>query len=88
MKKIWIMTKQTISNFSDDKGMKLSASLSYYTIFSIAPLLMIAISLAGLFFGEQAVQGKVYSQLRTLISDEAALQIQEIIKNMHHTHKR
>ncbi len=86
MKKIWIMTKQTISNFSDDKGMKLSASLSYYTIFSIAPLLMIAISLAGLFFGEQAVQGKVYSQLRTLISDEAALQIQEIIKNMHHTH--
>ena len=84
MKKIWTMLKQTISNFSDDNGMKLSASLSYYTIFSIAPLLMIAISLAGIFFGEQAVQGKVYFQLRTLISDEAALQIQDTIKNMHH----
>ncbi len=86
MKKIWTMLKQTISNFSDDNGMKLSASLSYYTVFSIAPLLMIAISLAGFFFGEQAVQGKVYFQLRTLISDEAASQIQDIIKNMHHTH--
>jgi membrane protein len=81
------MLKQTIDGFSNDNGMKLSASLSYYTIFSIAPLLMIAISLAGIFFGQEAVQGKVYFQLRTLISDEAALQIQDIIKNMHYQHK-
>jgi len=81
------MLKQTIDGFSNDNGMKLSASLSYYTIFSIAPLLMIAISLAGIFFGQEAVQGKVYAQLHTLISDEAALQIQDIIKNMHYQHK-
>jgi len=87
MKSIWKMLKQTIDGFSNDNGMKLSASLSYYTIFSIAPLLMIAISLAGIFFGQEAVQGKVYAQLHTLISDEAALQIQDIIKNMHYQHK-
>lgn len=87
MKSIWKMLKQTIDGFSNDNGMKLSASLSYYTIFSIAPLLMIAISLAGIFFGQEAVQGKVYFQLRTLISDEAALQIQDIIKNMHNQHE-
>lgn len=79
------MTKKTLSEFSNDNGMKLSASLSYYTVFSIAPLLIIAISLAGIFFGADAVQGKVYMQLRHLISDEAAMQIQDIIKNMQKT---
>ena len=82
---IWKMTKKTLSEFSNDNGMKLSASLSYYTVFSIAPLLIIAISLAGIFFGADAVQGKVYMQLRHLISDEAAMQIQDIIKNMQKT---
>ena len=77
------MIKKTLSEFSNDNGMKLSASLSFYTIFSIAPLLIIAISLAGIFLGADAVQGKVYFQLRHLISSEAALQIQDIIKNMH-----
>ena len=84
---IWKMTKKTLSEFSNDNGMKLSASLSYYTVFSIAPLLIIAISLAGIFFGADAVQGKVYMQLRHLISDEAALQIQDIIKNMQKTNQ-
>ncbi|MBC7720978.1 MAG: YihY/virulence factor BrkB family protein, partial [Pedobacter sp.] len=84
---IWKMIKKTISEFSNDNGMKLSASLSYYTVFSIAPLLIIAISLAGVFFGADAVQGKVYAQLRHLISDDAALQIQDIIKNMQHSNK-
>ena len=84
---IWKMIKKTISEFSNDNGMKLSASLSFYTVFSIAPLLIIAISLAGIFFGADAVQGKVYGQLRLLISDAAALQIQDIIKNMQHSKK-
>lgn len=84
---VWKMIKKTISEFSNDNGMKLSASLSFYTVFSIAPLLIIAISLAGIFFGADAVQGKVYAQLRHLISDDAALQIQDIIKNMQHSNK-
>jgi membrane protein len=84
---IWKMIKKTISEFSNDNGMKLSASLSFYTVFSIAPLLIIAISLAGFFFGADAVQGKVYGQLRHLISDDAALQIQDIIKNMQQSKK-
>ncbi len=84
---VWKMITKTFSEFSDDNGMKLSASLSYYTVFSIAPLLIIAISLAGLFFGVDAVQGKVYLQLRNLISDDAAKQIEDIIKNMHKSHQ-
>lgn len=62
--------------------MKLSASLSYYTVFAIGPVLIIIISLAGLFYGKEAVQGKIYYQLNGLLGSNAALQIQEIIKNI------
>ncbi len=72
--------------FVNDNAFKLSASLSYYTIFALAPLLIIVISLAGIFFGKIAVQGKIYKQLNGLIGSGPALQIEEIIKNIQHTH--
>lgn len=74
--------KKSASAFNDDEGLKLSASLSYYTIFSIAPFLMIIISIAGVAFGRQAVEGRVYGQIRTLIGSDAAMQIQNIIANV------
>ncbi|RYZ22120.1 MAG: YihY/virulence factor BrkB family protein [Chitinophagaceae bacterium] len=72
--------------FVHDNAFKLSASLSYYTVFALGPLLLIIISLAGIFFGREAVQGKLYLQLAGLVGKEAAVQIQEIIRNIHHTH--
>jgi membrane protein len=74
--------KETFNNFIDDRGFKLSASLSYYTIFSLAPLLLLIISLAGFFFGEDAIRGKIFSELNGMLGNEAAAQIQEVIKNM------
>jgi membrane protein len=62
--------------------MKLGASLSYYTIFSMGPVLIIIISLAGIFYGKEAVQGKIYYQLEGIVGNTAAIQIQEIIKNI------
>ncbi|MFZ6012368.1 MAG: YihY/virulence factor BrkB family protein, partial [Bacteroidota bacterium] len=82
MLKFWKVLKQATVAFIDDNGMKLSASLSYYTIFSLGPVLLILISLAGLFFGREAVQGKIYGQINSLVGNEAALQIQEIIQNI------
>ncbi|RYY65484.1 MAG: YihY/virulence factor BrkB family protein [Chitinophagaceae bacterium] len=72
--------------FVHDNAFKLSASLSYYTVFALGPLLLIIISLAGIFFGREAVQGKLYVQLSGLVGKEAAVQIQDIIRNIHHTH--
>ncbi len=74
--------KDTINGFMNDRAMKLSASLSYYTIFSLAPLLLLLISLAGAFFGREAIQGEIFGQINGLLGNEAAAQIQEIIKNM------
>jgi membrane protein len=86
LKKGFTLLKHTCIAFSDDNAFKLSASLSYYTIFALGPLLIIIISLAGIFFGKDAVQGKVYDQLSGLIGSEAALQIQTIITNVHQSH--
>ena len=72
----------SFNGFSDDKGLKLSASLAYYTVFSIGPLLLLLMSLASIFFGHQAIEGKVFGQLNGLLGSSAAKQIQEIIKNV------
>lgn len=82
LKKVGYLLKQTYKEFTDDKCVKLSAALSYYTFFSLAPLLIIIISLFGFFFGEQAISGGIYSRINGLVGNEAALQIQEIIKNV------
>lgn len=74
--------KDTVKGFSEDKGLKLSASLAYYTIFSLAPLLLLVISLAGAFFGKDAIEGSLFSELKGLLGNEAAAQIQEVIRNM------
>lgn len=74
--------KSTVSGFLNEDCLKYSASLSYYTIFSIGPILVLMISLAGIFFGEDAIQGKVFSEMRGLVGTSAARQIQEVISNL------
>ena len=71
--------KGAASAFAEDNCVKLSAALSYYTVFSISPLLIIVISLSSLFYGREAVQGRIYAQLHEFLGNEAAVQIQEIV---------
>lgn len=79
---VWSLLKETVKEFIQDNAIKLSASLSYYTIFSLPPLLIIIISLCGVFFGKEAVQGELFGQINGLVGNEAAMQIQEMIKNV------
>ncbi len=79
----WKAFKSSVSKFSDDNAIKLSASLSYYTIFAMPPMLMIIINFSGFFFGKDAIQGTVYGQLSGLVGPDAALAIQDILKNVH-----
>ena len=78
---LWTILKDSFNGFINDNAMRLSASLSYYTLFSLAPMLLIIIALGGIFFGRDAVQGQVYGQINGLIGSEAAKQIQDILKN-------
>lgn len=81
LQQLWETLKGAFMAFNDDNALKLSASLSYYTIFSLSPMLIIIISLCGLFFGREAVQNQVYGQIRGLVGEDSAVQIQELIKN-------
>src|SRR5688572_20041079 len=81
LKGLWQVMKNAISGFSDDKVLKLSASLAYYTVFSLGPLLIVILYLCGLFLGREAIEGSIYNQMRSFVGPEGAAQIQEIIKH-------
>ncbi|TDE28753.1 MULTISPECIES: YihY/virulence factor BrkB family protein [Flavobacterium] len=78
----WNLLKSTYNEFDEDNAIKLSASLSYYTIFSLPPLLIIIMSICGFFFGREAVAGRFYVQINEMVGNEAAIQIQETITNI------
>ena len=82
IKRSFTILKNTFTILMDVKGLKFSASLAYYTMFSLAPLLVLTISLAALFFGQEAAEGKVFEEINGLVGNSTAAQIQEIIKNV------
>lgn len=79
---LWGAFRATLKTFIAENYLRLSASLSYYTIFSLAPLLIITISLLGYFFGKQAMEGKIFSEIRAHVGDVAAMQIQQMIQHV------
>jgi membrane protein len=79
---MWKVLGATFMGFINDNGLKLSASLAYYTVFSIAPLLILVISLAGMFFGPVAAENRLYPQIAHYVGPTAAHQIQDILKNL------
>lgn len=85
IKTVYTYLKQVYSEFIEDNILKYSASLAYYTVFSIAPLLIIIISIFGALFGKDAIQGDIYKQIKGLVGSDAAVQIQDTIKNIHLT---
>ena len=80
VKDIWAITKQSFSDFIDNKVLKLSAALAFYTIFSLPALLIIIISVSDIFYGRAAIEGTLYHQIAEFVGTEAALQIQQTIR--------
>jgi membrane protein len=78
---IWGMLKETFTDWNEDKAPRLAAALSYYALFAIAPLLVIVIAIAGLFFGEEAARGAIAGQLQGLVGEQSAQTIQEMVAN-------
>ncbi len=80
VKDIWVITKQSFSDFIDNKVFKLSAALAFYTIFSLPAMLIIVISVSDIFYGRAAIEGTLYHQISAFVGADAALQIQETIR--------
>jgi membrane protein len=75
------LLKQSFSAWSEDKALRLSAALAYYSIFSIAPLLVISLGLAGLFLDEKALTGQLHDQLRGYVGSKAADAVQSMVQS-------
>jgi membrane protein len=80
-KSIWTIIKCSAQDFINFRVTRMSAALAYYTIFSIAPLLILVISVSTIFYGRSAIEGSIYGEIRSFVGDAAALQIQDLIKN-------
>jgi membrane protein len=81
VKSLWAILKQAFAGFSNDGVLKMSGSLAYSTIFSIAPLIIVIIFLADIFYGRAAVEGTIYGQISDFVGGTAALEIQNMIRN-------
>lgn len=78
-KRTWVLIRETYTEFSKDNTFQLGAALSYYTVFSLAPLIVVIIAVAGMIYGREAVSGELDNQLRGLIGTEGAKQIQDMV---------
>lgn len=79
---IWLLISQAFSGWQDDYAQSMGAALAYYTMFSIAPLLLIVISIAGLVFGEDAARGEIAGQLQRLLGDQGAILVQALVQSV------
>jgi membrane protein len=77
----WKFVTQTFQEWNEDNVPQLGAALAFYAAFSIAPLLVIALSVAALFFGEDAVRGEIARQTQTLMGDQAGKAVEQLIVN-------
>lgn len=78
---MWSIIRQSFSDFIDNKVLKLSAALAYYTVFSLPAMLIIIISVSDIFYGREAIEGTLYKQISGFVGTDAAIQIQHTIRN-------
>jgi membrane protein len=85
LKAVWSILKQTASDWLDDDASRLAASLAFYTLLSLAPLVIIAVAIAGLLLGPEAARGQIAGALSDVVGHEAAKGIQAVVASARST---
>jgi membrane protein len=83
---LWDLLKETADDWVKDRVARMGAALAYYSVFSVAPLLLIAIGIAAVFFGEQAAHRELHHQLADVVGPSIASAIEEILGDIHENH--
>jgi membrane protein len=81
LRSIWSLLKETVAEWQRDKVDQMAAALAYYTLFSIAPLLVIAVAVAGAVFGQEAARGEIVTQIQGLLGKAGAEVVQTALAN-------
>src|SRR5499425_1501832 len=78
----WVgLCKRAVYAWLDDRAPTMGAAIAYYTVFSLAPMLVMVIAIAGLAFGQQAAEGALFGQLADLIGPESAAAVQAMLRS-------
>ena len=76
---LWTVAKEAAGNWSSHKDSRQGAALAYYSVFSLGPIIVIAIAIAGFFFGREAVSGQVASTIKDMLGETGAQAIQAML---------
>jgi len=82
IRSLFTLLREAAANWVDDHAQSMGAALAFYTIFSIAPLLLIVIAIAGFVFGEDAARGEIYGQLVGMLGTTGAAAVQELLESV------
>src|SRR5688572_23382308 len=85
--RIGLLLKEAARGWSEHRAQRLGASLAFYTTFALAPLTLIAIAIAGYFFGEEAARGKIVNQIAILVGQEGATMVEALIRKASEPHQ-
>jgi len=77
----WAIAREAVKAWNDDYAPSMGAALAYYTLFSLAPLLLIVIAVAGTAFGDAAVRGEISAQLTDLMGPQGAQAVEDLVRN-------
>jgi membrane protein len=80
---IWDLLKDAVTGWSDHQASRIGAALAFYTVFSLGPILLLAVVVAGFFFGQGTARGEIYQQVTNLIGPQAAAQVQMVLMHAH-----
>jgi membrane protein len=80
-KEVWILTRDTLSSWSEDRASTLGAALAFYTIFSLAPILIIIVAVVGFFLGQLSVQSYIMGELAKSLGQENAEYVMQTIRS-------
>src|SRR5262249_54943011 len=84
LRDLWKILREAGVQWLDDKAPRLGAARAYYITFSIAPLLLIGVAIAGLVFGQQAARGQLQEQLRQMVGEQGAVALQTMLAHASH----
>ncbi|HEX3845167.1 MAG TPA: YihY/virulence factor BrkB family protein [Steroidobacteraceae bacterium] len=82
-KDIWGLIKDATSGWSDHQASRIGAALAFYTVFSLGPILLLTVAVAGFFFGQGTARGEIHQAVSNLIGPQAAAQVQMVLMHAH-----
>ena len=78
---IWLLVRDSVAGWIEHNASRTGAALAFYTVFSLAPILLLSIAIAGLFFGESSARGEIFQQIQGLIGPTGAKAVESVLQN-------